>query len=471
MDPHNNFIHGRRKMKNISGLLTTLLLLAAPVFAADRPAYNCDFQPSCEVAPGVYGAESSPVTSKFNLSIGGFARLDYAYNSYDNGNWGAISPSGSIPATGTLAQHGDQSILTARQSRIWLKSTGPTLLGAKTGALIEADFYGDPGAPQESPQFRMRQAYMNMEWPTTQILIGQAWDTFGPAIADTVDVRNGTPVGTPNQQRVPQIRLTRKIPLDAGNALKFLIAVQDPSQYGNNAQNIQLSGTKSSPISLTGFTTSGAAVNVAGQINLESKALGVAPGLLGIGMKPLTIGLFGLAGSQKTITTLKDAQANTPVGHEIDVYGYGIYAFVPLLRSADAKCRAMTAALEAQGYISAGLNTLGANAAQLSATSTTATAAKGYGFFGQARFYPTQDLGFTAGYGRRNALNYAANVAAGGELYNDLAFANINFDLNAAIRLAAEYEHLRTRYNGIPSGAKGDSGQANVIRFAATYFF
>jgi hypothetical protein len=459
-------------MKKTAGMIAAALLLATTAWAVEAdPRYNCDCQPSCEVAPGIYGSMESPVTSKFKLSIGGFARLDYAYNSFDNGNWGAISPSGPIPAAGTVAQHGEQSILTARQSRIWLKSTGPTFLGAKTGALIEADFYGDPSAPQESPQFRMRQAYLTMDWANTQLLFGQAWDTFGPAIADTVDVRNGTPNGTPNQQRVPQVRVTRKIPFNADNGLKLLFAVQDPSQDGNNAQNIQLSGTKSSPISIVGLTTSGAAVNVASQINFETKALGAAPGFLGIGMKPLTIGFFGLAGSQKTNTALTGVQVHTPVGHAIDVYGYGLYAFVPLLKSSDGKCRAMTASLEAQGYISAGLNTLGANASKFSATSATATAAKGYGFFGQTRFYPIQDLGITAGYGRRNALNYVANAAPGDELYNDLIFGNINYDLNAAIRLATEYEHLRTQYSGIPSGAKGDSGQANIIRFAATYFF
>jgi len=458
-------------MKKTAGMIAAALLLATTTWAVEAgPQYNCDYQPSCEVSPGIYGAMSSPVTSKFKLSIGGFARLDYAYNSYNNGNFGAVTPNGPVPATGTAAQKGEQSILSPRQSRIWLKSTGPTFLGAKTGALIEADFYGDPSAAQESPQLRMRQAKLTMDWPNTQLLFGQEWDTWGPAVADTVDVRNATEAGTPNQQRVPQIRLTQKIPFNDYNALKILLAVQDPNQDGNNSQNLQLSGTKSSPISIVGLTTSGAAVNVASQINFESKALGVAPGFGGMSMKPLTAGIFGLAGSQKTNTALTGTLAHTPVGHAIDVYGYGFYAFVPLLKSSDGKCRAMTASLETQGYISAGMSFNQANGTQFSATSSTATAAKGYGVYGQIRFYPIQDVGITGGYGRRNGINYTT-IAKGAEIYNDLVYGNINYDLNAAIRLSTEYEHLRTQYNGIPSGAKGDSGEANVIRFAATYFF
>ncbi len=49
-----------------------MLLLAAPAMAAEipqvetqAPAYNCDYQPSCEVAPGIYGAMSNSVKSKF----------------------------------------------------------------------------------------------------------------------------------------------------------------------------------------------------------------------------------------------------------------------------------------------------------------------------------------------------------------------------------------------------------------------
>ena len=103
-------------MKKVLGLIAASMLLAAPVLAADAPTYNCDYQPSCEVAPGIYGAMASPVKSKFDLSIGGFVRLDYAYNSTNLGASGFLLPRPGIPKTTSIAGQEDQSILTARVS-------------------------------------------------------------------------------------------------------------------------------------------------------------------------------------------------------------------------------------------------------------------------------------------------------------------------------------------------------------------
>ena len=112
-------------MKKVLGLIAASMLLAAPAMAADAPVYNCDYAPSCEVAPGIYGAMASPVKSKFDLNIGGFVKLDYAYNSVNLGTNGALLPNGPIPKTTSVAGQQEQSILTARQSRFWLKVAGP----------------------------------------------------------------------------------------------------------------------------------------------------------------------------------------------------------------------------------------------------------------------------------------------------------------------------------------------------------
>src|SRR5512140_1569880 len=118
-----------------------LLCAATTTFAADSN-YNIDTQPSPEVAPGIYGKMNTHVISKFNLSIGGYVKLDYAYNSTNLGSNGVISPiSGAIPSksiTGTGANSAtfaneDQSVFSLKQSRIWFKIDGPPLAGAKTG--------------------------------------------------------------------------------------------------------------------------------------------------------------------------------------------------------------------------------------------------------------------------------------------------------------------------------------------------
>ncbi|HKZ16611.1 MAG TPA: hypothetical protein VJ161_03985, partial [Geobacteraceae bacterium] len=222
---------GNTMKKKVLGLAVAATLAAAPVMAQEVPQvtpapYNCDYMPSCEVAPGIYGKMGSPATSKFNLSIGGFVKLDYAYNSVNLGQSGSLAPgNGVVPKAGSTAGNQEQSIFTARQSRLWFKVAGPTFLGAKTGALIEADFYGDPASAAESPQFRMRQAWGSIDWAKTGVLFGQAYDIFGPMVASTVDFRSGAAFGNPNNPRVPQIRLTQKVALGDANSLKLVVGL------------------------------------------------------------------------------------------------------------------------------------------------------------------------------------------------------------------------------------------------------
>ena len=448
--------------KKVLVLLAGAMMLAAPALAAEipivgveAPAYNCDFEPSCEVSPGVYGKMASPVKSKFNLSIGGFVRLDYAYNSQNLGTLGFLLPGGGLNRSGSVADQQDQSIFTARVSRFWLKVAGPTFLGAKTGALIESDFVGltaNQGNSNENGELRMRHAMATIDWTNTQVMFGQFWDIFGPAAASTVDFRQGASFGTPNNPRVAQLRVTQKVNFNADNSLKLVLGLQNPSQDATNG-------------------VGGNVPNVAGQIMFVSKALGVGPGFYGMSLNSLQAGFFGLWGNQSGLN------------RSSDVYGYGAYAFVPLLKSSDGKSRAMTASLETQAYIASGMNWNGATAANLAGPAGR-PAAKGYGVYGQLIFYPIQDLGITAGYERRNGMNYralsASNVAASVgppavaafnfEEYNELIYANVAYDLNAAVRVSAEYLHAKTQYNA-PIGATADSGQMNAVRVAAYYFF
>lgn len=443
-------------MKKVLLYVAALTLLASPALAQEvpqnSPVYNCDYDPSCEVAPGIYGKMASPVMSKFNLSFGGYVKLDYVYNSVNLGSTGgtaamATLQPGGIPKTSSPAGQQDQSLITARQTRFWLKVDGPTFLGAKTGALIETDFFG-AGGSNESANLRMRHAFGTLDWKNTQVLFGQTWDNFAPAPASTLDFGLGGTTGNPAQPRVAQIRLTQKVNLTEQNSLKLIVAVQNPTQDTNLQTN-------------TGTDSWGAKVNVAGQAMLVSKALGVAPGFWGLSMNSLTAGFFGLYGNE-------DLAGNR---NSLDSWGYGFYTFVPLLKSKDGKNRAMTASFEGQTYMAANMSFNNATAAQVVGPAGNKTPAKGYGLFGQVIFYPTQNLGLTAGYGRRNAYDYASYAGmANFQKSSSQAFANIAYDLNAAVRVAAEYQNVNTYYGNNSPGTSG-TGTANVVRVSAMYFF
>jgi hypothetical protein len=376
--------------KKLCMSIAPLLLLAAVPAMAEEPVplekpYNCDFEPACEVAPGIYGAMSSPVTSKFKLSLGGYVKLDYAHNS--NASGPTTNSAGASLATATVPRK-EESIFTAKQSRLWFKVGGPTFLGAKTNALIEADFYGANSLSNEFGNMRMRHAYGSLDWANTQVLFGQFWDVFGPAAADTIDFRQGGDTGTPNSPRVPQIRLTQKLNINADNGLAFVLALQNPTQ------NSAAGGSNAFP-TVTADGGYGSLVNAAGQIMFTSKALGVSPFFMGLGMKPLQIGLFGQVGNEKIVGS-----------KSVDSYGYGVYTFVPLIKSRDGKNRAMTLSLEAQGAMVAGLRVQNGTSISFVGPLTNRQPAKGYTLYGQLKFYPTQELGITAGYNRRSAIDY-----------------------------------------------------------------
>jgi hypothetical protein len=421
-------------------------------------------------------AFAAPVTSMFDLSLGGFVKLDYAYNSVNFGQSGGLTPgSGAIAKKTSAAGYQEQSIFTARQSRLWFKASGPEFMGAKTNSLIEGDFYGDASAAAESPQFRMRLAYGSLDWPETQVLFGQNWDIFGPMVASTVDFRSGATTGAPNNPRVPQIRLTQKLNIDKDTTISFVLGVQDPNQDGNNNQTFTantgtgavtagVANTGTGAVSTTAPTNYGTAVNSAGQIMFSSKALGTSPGYFGLPMKPLTLGVFGLYGNSKMAT---GAAAN----HTVDSYGYGFYTFIPVLKSSDGKSRAMTMSVEAQVYQAANMAFNTATAATVfDAKAAMPNAAKGYGLGAQAIFYPTQELGITAGFGRRGAIDYDHYTGTDFQKATTQFYGNTSYDLNAAVRVMAEYQYLETLY-GKPAAGTHNLGSANVIRLAAFYFF
>jgi hypothetical protein len=379
------------------------------------------------------------------------------------GQNGGLTPgNGAIPLRSSAAGKQEQSIFTARQSRLWFKAKGPEFMGAKTSSLIEADFYGDDSAAAESPQLRMRLAYGALDWKNTQVLFGQNWDIFGPFIASTVDFRSGATTGAPNNPRVPQIRVTQKIDLNSDNAITLVLGVQDPNQDANNNQPYYAAAAPGAVTSTAPPAAYGAAVNGAAQIMFSSKILGAAPGYFGLPMKPLTLGVFGLYGNSKV-------SAAASAGQTVDSYGAGVYAFVPVLRSSDGKSRAMTMSLEGQAYEAANMAFNTATAGTVIGAAANLNPAKGYGLGAQAIFYPTQELGLTAGYGKRGTITNSDYAGAFQKSTSEF-YANASYDLNAAVRVMTEYQNMETQYNNVATGG-ADKGVANIFRVAAFYFF
>jgi hypothetical protein len=95
------------------------------------------------------------------------------------------------------------------QTRIRGDIKGPDALGAKTSGAIEAEFFGTSDLDMNG--FRLRQAYVKLNWKTTELMVGQFWHPMfiTSCFPEVVSFNTGAPFLV--FSRNPQIRLTKDI--------------------------------------------------------------------------------------------------------------------------------------------------------------------------------------------------------------------------------------------------------------------
>ena len=95
------------------------------------------------------------------------------------------------------------------QTRLKGDIFGPDAFGAKTSGVIEGEFYGT--SELDVNGFRLRHAFVKMDWQKTNLLIGQYWHPLFPAesFPGTLSFNTGAPFIP--FSRNPQVRLTRKL--------------------------------------------------------------------------------------------------------------------------------------------------------------------------------------------------------------------------------------------------------------------
>ena len=95
------------------------------------------------------------------------------------------------------------------QTRLRGDITGPDAFGAKTSGAIEAEFFGT--SETDLNGFRLRHAYVRLDWTSTSLLTGQYWHPLFPveSFPGTVSFNTGAPFIP--FSRNPQVRLTQKV--------------------------------------------------------------------------------------------------------------------------------------------------------------------------------------------------------------------------------------------------------------------
>jgi len=115
------------------------------------------------------------------------------------------------------------------QTRLLGTIKGPDAFEAKTSGLIEADFFGNENPDfSDVNGFRLRHAFVKLNWEKTELLIGQFWHPM--FVTDCYPAVISFNTGAPFQpfSRNPQVKLTQK----AGN-FKLILAVQSQRDFAN----------------------------------------------------------------------------------------------------------------------------------------------------------------------------------------------------------------------------------------------
>lgn len=175
--------------------------------------------------------DTTSAKSEIKIHIHGFIKTDYWYDSrqvaYAREGLFTLFPKDiEMDKNGKDINAEPSFNYSAITSRLNFKINGFDAFGAKTFGFIEADFSGASNATINT--FRLRHAYMQMNWKKTELLLGQYWHPmFVTEVFPTVISLN---TGAPFQPfiRSPQIRLTHNF----GN-LKIIAAALAQRDYSN----------------------------------------------------------------------------------------------------------------------------------------------------------------------------------------------------------------------------------------------
>ena len=148
----------------------------------------------------------------FGIKFTGFVKNDFYFDSRQtvsirDGQFLLYPAAKDIDPNGNDVNARSSFNIISIQSRLRGDITGPDALGAKTSGAIEGEFFGH--AEGQINEFRLRHAYVKLDWKNTQLLVGQYWHPMfiETSFPGTISFNTGVPFQP--FSRNPQIRLTQ----------------------------------------------------------------------------------------------------------------------------------------------------------------------------------------------------------------------------------------------------------------------
>ncbi len=176
---------------------------------------------------GKVGAQEKE--NDFGIKFSGFVKSDFFFDSRQTvsareGHFLLWPSAESLDVNGNDLNAKSNFNFLAVQSRLKGAITGPDAFGAKTSGVIEGDFFAQ--ANDNINLFRLRHAFVKLNWTNTEIIAGQFWNPLFVAecFPGTISFNTGTPLQS--FARNPQIRLTQK-----AGSLKLIVAALSQRDY------------------------------------------------------------------------------------------------------------------------------------------------------------------------------------------------------------------------------------------------
>jgi len=404
-------------------------------------------------------------TSRWDLTIGGYIQFETGYNTQAIGSAVHNAIVTGYKGNQNMLDESPNYFMSAAQTELNFLIKGPDAWGAKTMAFLSGDFTGQ-WAVQNAGTFDMKFAFIKLNWPTSNLTIGQV-----PAVTanlptwsgNTLNFSSTTPFnkGTPNTQQIMFKQMFAKTWFyDIG----FQMAGMNGGAVGNSAVN--------------NWTKSGMPM-LAGDIGYATDSCGkVGPWnmLFSFG------GFIGQSNEQYKSQAAAAGVTQRYSSNKVNAWLAEFKSTIPIIpEKKEHKAGALLASFNvftsqnADSQLNFVPGTGGAAYSYGDPLNPDATAAVISGGLAHIQYFLTDQLfvnGFY-GYYRQNWSQARYDTVRINN--NQQIFANIMYDVNPALRVGFEYINTYTRYTGLTSLGGGQyldsKGVNHSFRIGAIYFF
>jgi hypothetical protein len=433
-------------------------------------------------------------TSRWDMTIGGYVKFDMGWGSQSQGQDAYVAQRQGYGSFDNAVDQNGNFYMYSGETRLNFLMKGPDAWGAKTSAFIEGHFRGNEGSNNASSQnqgyFTLRHAFMQFDWATTKLIIGQTWQKWGllPTFANTLLEYNG--IGPfLKGSRQPLVRVEKALTKNWNFAVG---AISPTNTLGGDAG--------STPTGVVNSYSQSQMPFFEGSFGWTSDKCG------NIGPWQMLFNIEGFYGRQKMIYGVGSSVSGNFLinsDKEVDAWGIALKGFIPIIpeRKGDKKGALSLSGVvfyaQNPGWFQGPVTTATYNYQNVTGVGVGIDPAfhtpTTYGGWGQASYWFTDKLFINGwfGYTRNNLSSFygggtnglglnAVNVNA---VQNTTQMIlNLSYDVNAAIRFGLEGAMFNTRYAGYTFSTSTTPGIVGVpttqkdgtyytVRVGAFYFF